>query len=27
VSYSDLLKANKIEDPKKLQIGQKLIVP
>lgn len=27
VSYSDLLKANKIDDPKKLQIGQKLIVP
>jgi LysM repeat protein len=27
VSYGDLLKANKIDDPKKLQIGQKLIVP
>lgn len=27
VSYNELLKANKIEDPKKLQIGQKLIVP
>jgi len=27
VSYNDLLKANKIEDPKKLQIGQKLIIP
>jgi len=27
ISYSDLLKANKIDDPKKLQIGQKLIVP
>ena len=27
VSYNDLLKANKIDDPKKLQIGQKLIIP
>jgi LysM repeat protein len=27
VSYSQLLKANKIEDPTKLQIGQKLIIP
>jgi LysM repeat protein len=27
VSYSDLLKINHIEDPKKLQIGQKLIIP
>jgi LysM repeat protein len=27
VSYSALLKANKIEDPTKLQIGQKLIIP
>ncbi|MEI6072056.1 MAG: LysM peptidoglycan-binding domain-containing protein [Verrucomicrobiae bacterium] len=27
VSYSELLKANKIEDPTKLQIGQKLIIP
>lgn len=27
VSYNELLKANKIDDPKKLQIGQKLIVP
>lgn len=27
VSYSELLKVNNIEDPKKLQIGQKLIVP
>ncbi len=27
ISYSDLLKANKIDDPKKLQIGQKLIIP
>lgn len=27
VSYSELLKVNKIEDPTKLQIGQKLTVP
>jgi LysM repeat protein len=27
VNYADLLKANNIEDPKKLQIGQKLIIP
>ena len=27
VSYADLLKANNIEDPKKLQIGQKLVIP
>ena len=27
VNYNDLLKANKIDDPKKLQIGQKLIIP
>ena len=27
VSYGDLLKANNIEDPKKLQIGQKLVIP
>lgn len=27
VSYPVLLKANNIEDPKKLQIGQKLIIP
>lgn len=27
VSYADLIKANKIEDPTKLQIGQQLIVP
>lgn len=27
VSYDDLLKLNKIEDPKKLQIGQKLKIP
>lgn len=27
VSYSDLLKKNNIEDPTKLQIGQKLIIP
>jgi LysM repeat protein len=27
VSYPELLKANNIEDPKKLQIGQKLIIP
>lgn len=27
VSYNELVKANKIEDPKKLQIGQKLIIP
>lgn len=27
VGYSDLIKANNIEDPTKLQIGQKLIVP
>ncbi|MEI6279223.1 MAG: LysM domain-containing protein [Verrucomicrobiae bacterium] len=27
VSYSELLKVNKIEDPTKLQIGQKLIIP
>lgn len=27
VSYAELVKANKIEDPTKLQIGQKLVVP
>jgi len=27
VNYDELLKANKIEDPKKLQIGQKLTLP
>ncbi|MEO7931613.1 MAG: LysM peptidoglycan-binding domain-containing protein [Chthoniobacterales bacterium] len=27
VKYADLLTANKITDPKKLQIGQKLIIP
>jgi len=27
VSYDELLKLNKIEDPKKLQIGQKLHIP
>ncbi len=27
VTYAELMKANKIEDPTKLQIGQKLIVP
>jgi LysM repeat protein len=27
VSYADLLRANNIEDPKKLQIGQKLLIP
>jgi nucleoid-associated protein YgaU len=27
VSYDELLKLNKIEDPKKLQIGQKLRIP
>lgn len=27
ISYPELLKANNIEDPKKLQIGQKLIIP
>jgi LysM repeat protein len=27
VSYDDLLKLNKIDDPKKLQIGQKLRIP
>ena len=27
VKYDDLLKLNKIEDPKKLQIGQKLRIP
>jgi LysM repeat protein len=27
VSYDDLLKLNKVDDPKKLQIGQKLKVP
>jgi len=27
VSYADLLKVNNIEDPKKLQIGQKLVIP
>ena len=27
VSYADLLRANNIEDPKKLQIGQKLVIP
>jgi hypothetical protein len=27
VSYADLLRSNNIEDPKKLQIGQKLMIP
>jgi LysM repeat protein len=27
VSYANLLKTNNIEDPKKLQIGQKLLIP
>ena len=27
VSYAELLKTNNIEDPKRLQIGQKLIIP
>ena len=27
VSYNDLIKANNIQDPTKLQIGQKLIIP
>jgi LysM repeat protein len=27
VSYADLLRTNNIEDPKKLQIGQKLLIP
>jgi LysM repeat protein len=27
VNYADLLKTNGIEDPKKLQIGQKLMIP
>ena len=27
VSYDDLLAANHIEDPHKLKIGQKLIIP
>jgi LysM repeat protein len=27
VSYADLLRANNISDPKKLQIGQKLAIP
>jgi LysM repeat protein len=27
VSYADLLRTNSIEDPKKLQIGQKLMIP
>lgn len=27
ISYDELLRLNKIEDPKKLQIGQKLILP
>ena len=27
VSYAELLKTNNIEDPKKLQIGQKLLIP
>jgi LysM repeat protein len=27
VNYTDLLKANNIDDPKKLKIGQKLIIP
>ena len=27
VSYPELLKANNIGDPKKLQIGQKLLIP
>jgi LysM repeat protein len=27
VSYADLLRTNNIEDPKKLQIGQKLTIP
>jgi LysM repeat protein len=27
VSYVSLLKTNNIDDPKKLQIGQKLLIP
>ena len=27
VSYTELLKTNNIEDPKKLQIGQRLLIP
>jgi LysM repeat protein len=27
VSYADLLRTNNIEDPKKLQIGQRLVIP
>jgi LysM repeat protein len=27
VSYADLLRTNNIEDPKRLQIGQKLVIP
>ena len=27
VKYTDLIKANNIQDPTKLQIGQKLIIP
>jgi LysM repeat protein len=27
VNYADLLRTNNIEDPKKLQIGQKLVIP
>jgi LysM repeat protein len=27
VSYADLLRTNNIDDPKKLQIGQKLLIP
>jgi LysM repeat protein len=27
VSYAELLKTNNIEDPKKLQIGQRLLIP
>jgi len=27
VSYADLVKANSIDDPKKLKIGQKLVIP
>jgi LysM repeat protein len=27
VSYADLLRTNNIEDPKRLQIGQKLLIP
>ena len=27
VNYADLLRVNNIEDPKKLQIGQKLVIP